>query len=247
MRSALVFLAAITIPTLPLAAQFDASGLGGAGTVDGVWTVSWTATPLGGGNTSGGFYGAFTVPNASPWQPNGGVGGTNWISAWRTASAANGVGDYNGLTNAGHRYTYTFRQDFFSAGAGAMQFAAGWDNIFESITLNGTTWSPTSLLISPTDRPISNYFGFCRNGDAIFDSADMPNCTASFQTGGVVAGNNWIEIVLRGDGATDGLWIEGTLSSATADVAPEPATMGLLATGLAGLAGLRGRRRKKQD
>ena len=190
----------------------------------------------------GGFYGAFTVPTAAPWQPNNGVGGTNWISAWQSASAANGVGDYNGLTHAGHRYTYTFRQDFVSAAAGGMQFTAGWDNLFESITLNGTTWTPTSLLVTTPDRPLGNYFGFCRDGDAIHDSADMPNCTATFQANGVVAGNNWMEIVLRGDGTTDGLWIEGSLPSVTAEVAPEPATMALLATACRPPAAIRGAR-----
>ena len=245
MRQTVTMFAAMTLAAAPLAAQFDASGLGGVGTIDGTWTVSWTATPLGGSGTSGGAYGAYTVNPAAPWQPNQGVGLTNWISAWRNATASNGVGDYNRITNGGHRYTYTFRQDFTSTGAGTMQFIAGWDNLFQSFTLNGTSYTPASLLVSATDRGVNDHFGFCRNGDAIFDSADMPNCVATFQANGVVAGNNWVEIVLRGDGLTDGLWIEGSLPAGPTEVVPEPATMGLLATGLAGMMGAQLRRRRR--
>lgn len=224
-------------------AQFPSTGSTPAGTLDPFWNVSWTATALGGGGNSGGFHDAYVVnPVDGVWQPNSPF--TRWISAWPGASAPNGVGDYVAPTNGNQRYTYTFRLDFNSLYAGSLFFSAGWDNIFQSVTLNGTSYSPSSLLVSSTDRGVSDHFGFCRNGDAIFDSGDFPNCTANFALNGIVAGNNWLEIVLRGDGTTDGLWLEGSLPNGPQDVTPEPATMTLLATGLAGMMGAQIKRRR---
>jgi hypothetical protein len=246
-RRSFAILSLFVAAAAPLAAQSFTTGASGVGTQDASWSVSWATGPYDTTpGTSGGSFSPWVVsPVGGVWQP--GDANTNWISAWPSASAADGVGDYNETNDAGHRYTYTFRYDFNALSAGALDFTAGWDNIFSSFVLNGVSYDPTSLLTSVTDNGVDDHFGFCRSGDGVFDSSDYPNCTANFAVNGVVAGSNYLEVILLGDGTTDGLWMDGSVDNTglPQEATPEPATMTLIATGLVGMAGASLRRRRK--
>ncbi|HEX3926784.1 MAG TPA: PEP-CTERM sorting domain-containing protein [Gemmatimonadales bacterium] len=237
----LVGLITIALPAAATA-QFVGTGSTAIGTQDPNWTVSWTSGPYGPGGSSTGFYDAWVVPDVSGvWQPDG--SGTDWISAWQTASAPGGGGDYNETTGADEEYIYTFTYTFNSLSSGSLLFDAGWDNIFQSFTINGTSYAPSALLTSTTDADVDNHFGFCRDGDGMLNSNSYPNCTATFSAPGMVAGSNTIQVVLLGDGTTDGLWLNA--AQLPPAVGPEPSTMTLTALGLVAMLGAGARRRRK--
>lgn len=218
----------------PLAAQNNTGGSG--------WSVN--IYDVGAGTWSG-FQGVF-APGGQPgvWQPSD--ASTQWISAWNNFNGPGGAGDYNHLTDANNRYRYLFRYDFGGAlGAGAIRFDMGWDNILKSFQFsNGGALSPVSNYnLSATDRSVDNHFGFCRSSDAIWNSGNGV-CTATFQAP-VSAGATWMQFELWGDGQTDGMWLAWDQSSVPTETVPEPATMALLATGLAGMAGSSLRRRRR--
>lgn len=226
--------------TLPASGQ--ANNTGGAG-----WDVN-VFTVLSG--TSSGFYTALNPSGGEPgvWQDNN--ASTEWISAWSNFSTSPGAGDYNRTNDANARYHYTYRYTFAQPlGAGSIAFAAGWDNIFK-----GISWAagggpsgglPTNYLVGPLpERSIADYFGFCRTGDAMHNTGDG-DCTAKFVVP-VVAGTEWMAFEVWGDGQTDGFWLEWDQSSIPQETVPEPATMTLLATGLAAMSGMSLRRRKRR-
>jgi hypothetical protein len=224
--------------TLPAAGQ--ANNTGGAGWTVNVFTVS--------GATNSGFYAALNPSGGEPgvWQDN--TASTEWISAWSNFNTSPGAGDYNRIGDVNARYHYTFRYTFAQPlGAGSIVFAAGWDNILKSFQFsNGAVLSPPSTYqIAPfTDRSVDDYFGFCRNGDAMNNSGD-PDCSATFQLA-VSPGAEWFQLELWGDGRTDGLWLQWDQASIPQETVPEPATMTLLATGLAAMSGMSLRRRKRR-
>jgi hypothetical protein len=222
-----------------IAAQVNNTG--GSGWTVSVYTVSSGSTTA--------FYDAFVPASGHPgeWQDNS--ASTQWISAWSNFSTTPGAGDYVHTTDANARYHYLFRYTFAEPlGAGSLRFTTGWDNILKGFQFSngGFLGSPSGYQVGAgTDRSVDNHFGFCRNGDAMHNSGEAV-CTADFALA-VAGGANWLEFSVWGDGLTDGLWLEWDQTSIPTETVPEPATMTLLATGLAGIASSSLRRRRKRD
>lgn len=229
--SILVGILSVTL-VIPAAAQNNTGGSGWSVNIYNTNTAVWS-----------GFQGVF-APSGQPsvWQPNDAF--TQTISAWSNFSGPGGQGDYNHLTDANNRYQYLFRYDFGAAlGAGSMAFSMGWDNILKSFQFsNSAALAPVSSYnLSATPRSVDNHFGFCRTNDGMWNSGNGV-CTADFSVP-VAAGATWMQFELWGDGQTDGMWLQWDQASTPNEVVPEPATMTLLATGLAGMAAARRRRK----
>ena len=163
----------------------------------------------------GSFFNAFVV--TSPPSPpwQPNTGSYSWISA-----AASGT--------VGPASSYVFRQTFNLSGYDPLSFGIDFrcahDNFGGSYSING--------------------------GGAVTGGcgADNTFVFGGSQTlgSGFVAGNNTLDFFMSGDGTTDGLLvsIDAVRATPVGDVVPEPATMGLLATGLIGMAAARRRRKR---
>ena len=239
MRRFLLSSALIALPFAAASAQVNNTG--GSGWTVNVFTVS--------SGTWSGFYNAFVPASGHPgeWEDN--TAATQWISAWGNFSTTPGAGDYVHTTDANARYHYLFRYTFSDPlGAGSVNMTAGWDNILKGFQFSngGFLSSPSSYQVgAATDRSLNNHFGFCRDGDAMQNSSDAV-CTADFSLP-TAGGANWLELSVWGDGQTDGMWLEWDQAGIPTETVPEPATMTLLATGLAGIASSSLRKRRKRD
>jgi hypothetical protein len=234
MRSAALLLGALTLGlAAPAAAQNNTGGSG--------WQVNRN-TVSGDFNSDYTVYGAIVgTGNPGVWQPND--ASTQWISAWPNFSEGSGGASYVPVTDGNARWRYEFVHYFNSPlSGGTIRFDMGWDNILKSFQFdNGPVLSPVSTYnLSNTDQSVDDYFGFCRDGDAIWSSGNGV-CTSTFEVP-VTAGAEYMIFELWGDGITDGMWLAWDQSSIPTETVPEPATMTLLATGLAGMAAARRRR-----
>jgi hypothetical protein len=204
---------------------------------DPVWSVSWRAIN-GATMTSGSLSNAATLTSfPSVWNPN--LPDSRWIAASPSGSLS-----VTGGTGTA-RVEYLFSTTFVATTNGVVGRLA-WDNLFMGAFLGGTIDQNGQLvgasrLMNPfVASPGQGLFGFCRDGDGFLPGSSYPNCTMQFLLGGLEVGQtNRITFVLHGDGNTDGLFMTGANV-----VIPEPSTLLLTGSGLAGVGLLvRGRRR----
>lgn len=115
------------------------------------------------------------------------------------------------------RFTYMFETSFMGGGITGATFQCAVDDGFTSITLNGVVVAG----------------GGC----------DLYNATTDRVLTGFNAGQNVLRFTTTGNGVTDGLLVHFTGYNGEVTVTPEPASMILLATGLAGVLAVMRRKR----
>ncbi len=221
-------------------AQISPTGQGG-GSNDPNWSLIWLLT---GSSPAGTTYATpngnlananviTTIPTP-PWQPNSTF--SRWIgvnsTGTQTTSSGTAIGD--GVL----RFTYEFTTKIGSTSP--ITGFIGWDNILIGYRTSSTLAAAQAGFGGSVNNsvfgssPSFNNDGFCR-ADGEHLPSDYPNCVSAFtlpNTGW--AAGDYLTIVLKGDGQTDGLFI----------TTPEPATYLLVAGGLLAMFGASRRRRQ---
>lgn len=153
-------------------------------------------------------------------------GTQSWIS--NLTSATNGTPPW-----------FTFRQTFdltgYDPATASLSFRWGCDDV-----PNAVSWLP----VLSVNGGAFGYGGTCGAYDIGAGSLVTLNS-------GFVAGSNYIDFRVQGNGTTDGMGLAVQSFTAREDVpgtvTPEPVTMTLVATGLLGLAGIGSRRKKRSQ
>ncbi len=199
------------------------------------WSVACTV--INGGNPTSRCNGAFSSavrvnPTADGWA-TGPISGAYWISNTGTGSL------WSSSPDEGEYYEYTFRTYIDLAVGSSNTLAINFnsfhfDNYFVGVRVNG------------------------HNTIAGFEGGNFPlpapgeNWTKSFvlntTSNKFVEGQNTLDIVIRGNGRTDGILVAGSYYQmpGASTVVPEPSTVVLMTAGLAGL-GVAMRRRKRSN
>ena len=225
---ALLSAAALALTSSVAAAQsvpLTATGSDVTGGLDNAWQVQCTQL-VGAGSAACGSAALFTsavVVTASPagWTSVPTAGGARYISVSQSATAGGAVGE-------NPRYQYTFRTTFDLTGL-----------------------NPAGTTLTLTNFWLDNYWvGYSLNGAALASGGMDPvpaapngeNWNRPFTLtidDGFQAGVNTLDLVITGNGSTDGILVEGMITST-----PEPATFVLVASGFA-VVGVVARRRRK--
>ena len=219
-------------------AQISPTGQGG-GVTDPNWSLIWMLTGSAPAGTT------YLTPNGNltnanvittipspPWQPNSPF--TRWIGINSTGIQQTTTGSAVGDGVLRFQYEFTTKIGSTSPITGFI----GWDNILvgyrtsSSLALAASNFGQAVNTSVFGSSPSFNDDGFCR-ADGEHLPSDFPNCVSAFtlpNTGW--AAGDYLTIVLKGDGKTDGLFI----------TTPEPATYLLVAGGLLAMFGVSRRR-----
>jgi hypothetical protein len=209
------------------------------------WSVRWFG--LSGG--VGGFFEnapIITFIPSPPWAPN-------------IADVQQWIGGAND-GSVGGQTRYYFQTTFSSPVSSVLSFGLGWDNRLVGAYVGGSIDPSTGVFLdglsllgstSPSNPYAGGRAGFCRDGDGVFPGSAYPNCVLNVAIGVNADQLNTLTFVVEGDGSTDGLLVGAAFGDLPPVIqvppttAPEPATMGLMLTGLVALGGMRWFKRGK--
>lgn len=226
-----ILLAALLAPAA-LAAQATPASTGQyvVGNRDQRWTVYAGVSP---DNLT--FLGNAYIPTNYPWSPATGSN-LSWISAtsdgnyntatsssFSLASSLNAVSSSFGGAAAYYRFEMSFDLTGYDPTATSLEFKCATDNTFGGLTLNG-------IAENNVDCPFNDFAG----AQSYVLNADFAD------------GINTLAFSFSGDGITDGFIFETVSFSAPplTTTVPEPATVALVGSGLAGMVV---RRRKQKQ